>query len=624
VSVLADLIAKLGARFGVLAESSTSQLTVVAKNGDVAIGDLFMLPCRRGPERVYVFRATEYANILNRTLEMSDVARNKLTMPDSYFSEDLAEEQLVELRGMVLGYAEHRSETAGWTFNRPRRLPQHLTDVYRVNPDNLAAGQAVNELLKSQLGDEGLLIGHLLAGEQSLPAVPVWLPIAALSHHIGVFGRTGCGKSNLIMIMLSEVLRHNQSVASGAIRSPLASVFAIDPHDEFRTWHANTGGADGVRGIVRTYSGEEKQDLVAPFYYLTGRDVVEEPMEVRVRISRADITPDDLIGLIDFSEQQVAFARQLFAEHGESWIGRLFAGDLGREGEGKTEYLPGTIAAVERRLGFLAHGSTRLVSRFDAELGLSYESILPDILCALEKGRVLIVDTTLLGELEQFLLNTVVARALFSLRRALRLADSPERLRVEIASAFGVDEENGRIGQRGLVGALLERLEHGSLPYLAGGCVRAPDELPLVHILVEEAPSVLNPARMKFGSVFRDISRQGRKFGIGLGVVSQQVSEIDAGVLTQLNTQLTLALGNADERREAVRAASSDIGGFAQELQVLGRGQLLLSSSLRDIALPVQVLSYDGDRVRLAKAGDVGALKTNPSGDTSHKKAMED
>jgi hypothetical protein len=593
MSTLDELVRVLGPRFGVLAESSTNQLTVIARNSDVAIGDLFVLPCRRGPDRMFVFRATEYANILNRTIVMGDVARNKLTMPDSYFAEDLAEEQLVELRGMVLGYAQYEPGSGRWSFNRPRRLPQHLTDVFRIDPALPESGTAVGELLRSQLGDSGLAIGHLLAGERPLLTVPVYLPIAALSHHLGVFGRTGCGKSNLMMVLLAGVLNHNRAVLRGAAPRPRASVFAIDPHDEFRTWHANTGGADGVRGIVRGYSEAERTDLIAPFYYLTGRDAVDGPLEMRVRLSRADVTPDDLASLIDFSEQQVAFARQLFAEHGERWIGRLFVGDLGGDGEGNTEYLPGTIAAVERRLGFLAHGNTRLVSRFDAELGLPYESLLPDILCALERGRVLIVDTTLLGELEQFLLNTVVARSLFALRRALRLADSPERLRAEIASAFGVDEENGRVGQRGVVGALLERLEQGALPYIADGRVRTPDELPLVHILVEEAPSVLNPARMKFGSVFRDISRQGRKFGIGLGVVSQQVSEIDAGVLTQLNTQLTLALGNADERREAVRAASSDIGGFAQELQVLDRGQLLLSSSLRDIALPVQVPNYD-------------------------------
>jgi hypothetical protein len=593
MSNLDELLALLGPRFGVLAESSTNQLTVIAGNSDVAIGDLFLLPCRRGPDRMFVFRATEYANILNRTIVMGDVARNKLTMPDSYFAEDLAQEQLVELHGMVLGYAQFDPQSGRWTFNRPRRLPQHLTDVFRVDPDRPQSGQAVHEILRTQLGDTGLIIGHVLAGERPLLSVPVRLPIAALSHHIGVFGRTGCGKSNLIMVLLDGVMQHNRGVQAGTTQGPKASVFAIDPHDEFRTWHANTGGSDGIRGIVRGYSDSERNDLVAPFYYLTSRDTVEGPLEVRVWLSRADVTPDDLSSLIDFSEQQVAFARQLFAEHGERWIGRLLAGDLGGEGEGNTEYLPGTIAAVERRLGFLAHGNTRLVTRFDTEIGFAYESLLPDILCALEQGRVLVVDTTLLGELEQFLLNTVVARALFSLRRALRLADTPERLRAEISAAFGVDEPNGRVGQRSLAAALLERIEHGQLPYVIEGRVRTPDELPLVHILVEEAPSVLNPARMKFGSVFRDISRQGRKFGIGLGVVSQQVSEIDAGVLTQLNTQLTMALGNADERREAVRAASSDIGGFAQELQVLDRGQLLLSSSLRDIALPVQAPNYD-------------------------------
>ena len=324
----------------------------------------------------------------------------------------------------------------------------------------------MHELLRTQLGATGLVVGHLLAGERPLMAVPVRLPVAALSHHIGVFGRTGCGKSNLIMVLLDGLLQHNRAVRDGSSPGPKASVFAIDPHDEFRTWHASVGGADGIRGIVRGYSDSERADLVAPFYYLTARDALDGPLEMRVRLSRADVTPDDLASILDFSEQQIAFARQLFAEHGERWVGRLFAGDLGREGEGNTEYLPGTIAAVERRLGFLAHGNTRLVSRFDADMGLPYESQLPDILCALERGRVLVVDTTLLGELEQFLLNTVVARALFALRRALRLADSPRRLQTEVASAFGVDEENGRVGQRSLVAALLERLERGALPYI--------------------------------------------------------------------------------------------------------------------------------------------------------------
>ena len=80
----------LGKRFGILAESNTSQLTVMAENSDVAVGDLFLLTSLRGGrERVYIFRTTQYANVLNRSLEMNDIARNKLTMPDLYFNQDL-------------------------------------------------------------------------------------------------------------------------------------------------------------------------------------------------------------------------------------------------------------------------------------------------------------------------------------------------------------------------------------------------------------------------------------------------------------------------------------------------------------------------------------------------------
>jgi len=143
-----------------------------------------------------------------------------------------------------------------------------------------------------------------------------------------------------------------------------------------------------------------------------------------------------------------------------------------------------------------------------------------------------------------------------------------------------------------LADALLERLESGNLPYVVGGNLRSVDDLPHVNLVIEEAPSILNPARLKFGSVFRDISRQGRKFGIGLSVISQQVTAIDAGILTQINTELTMGLGNEDERRAAVRNASGDLTGFERELLLLSRGQILLSTTFKEIPIPVQIFSY--------------------------------
>ena len=191
MSTFEELLEQVGDRYGVLAESNTNQLTVIAANSDIAVGDLFLLPCQRGSQRFYIFRTTQYANILNRSLEMNDIARNKLTMPGSFVAEELTDEHLIQLSGMVLGYAQYISDEDEWVFFRPRRLPQHLTDVFHVNPENEDVGCVILELMRSQLGSEGLSVGNLLAGERPLANVPVYLPVSALSHHIGIFRQNG-------------------------------------------------------------------------------------------------------------------------------------------------------------------------------------------------------------------------------------------------------------------------------------------------------------------------------------------------------------------------------------------------------------------------------------------------
>jgi uncharacterized protein len=600
VATFEELLAKLGREFGVLAESNTHQLTVVAHNSDIAVGDLFLLPSLRGgQQRFYVFRASEYANVLNRSIEIGDVARNKLTMPDSYRSEDLLEEQLIELKGIVLGYAELSGED--WMFRRPRRLPEHLTYVYRVDPANDGAAEVIRILLSSQLGSDGLYIGDLLVGEQALKGVEIRLPVYALSHHLGAFGRTGVGKSNLMMVLLRAVIDYNLKRFRGELQMPSASLLAIDPHDEFQRWHARKGGADGFARVVEKMDTEERAALVEPFYYLTARTTRNKEFERQIFMSVADVVPQDLFSIIEFSEQQMGHANKMFGEAGEEWISWAFSPELRPkkpEAEG-SEYLEGTRDAVSRRLGFLSSGHTRVFTPYYPDRGETYRSLLPDIICALEQGRVLIVDTTLMTELEQFLLTTVIARTLFNLRRALCSVEKIEDLQTAIRRAFGneQDEEgleiDGRRGQRSLVNALLANLKTGQLPYQRGERPVSVTELAFVNVVVEEAASILNPARMRFGSVFRDISRQGRKFGIGLTVVSQQVSEIDQGVLTQINTELTMGLGNELERREAIRNASADLTGFEKELQVMGKGQVIVTASYRDVPLPVQVPDYD-------------------------------
>ena len=582
-----EIINMLGEKFGVLAQSDTNQLTVIAKNKDVAVGDLFVMPSERGHKRFYIFRVSEYANVMNRTINLGDVARNKLTMPDSYMSNDLNDEKLIELRGSMLGYAEKEGEK--WKFYRPRRLPDHLSDVYLINESN---SQAIKVLLESQLGKDGICIGNLLAGEHPLSNVPVYLPPYAISHHIAIFGRTGCGKSNTMMVLIESMFKHNKHVSETG-EGQKVSMFAVDPHDEFLDWHKKSGGRGGIREIAETYSLEERGKLVEPFYYLTPKQIEDGNGMARVRISRADIIPEDLISITEFTEQQSQFAHLVYSRKGEEWIGKLLSGDLGDDPE-FAQYLDSTKGAVERRVSFLNNSQTKVFTRFDPAIRFEYDSMLPELVCALEKGRIITVDTTLMSEMEQFLLTTLVARVLFVLRKALKAARGDvDSLKHEIELAFGVGNGAG-IGSKSLAEKLLSYLNSGDLPYLnENGTPVAIDTLPHINFVIEEAPSVLNPERIRFGSIFRDISRQGRKFQIGLTVISQQVTAIDEGILTQVNTEITMALGNETERREAIRNASADLFGFEKELQVMGKGQAILTASYKDVPLPVQAPLYD-------------------------------
>ena len=60
--------------YGVLAGASTSEIVVYARNFDTSIGDLFLIPSDRGGERVYIFRMTQYANVLRREEDGTNVA----------------------------------------------------------------------------------------------------------------------------------------------------------------------------------------------------------------------------------------------------------------------------------------------------------------------------------------------------------------------------------------------------------------------------------------------------------------------------------------------------------------------------------------------------------------------
>jgi len=71
---------------------------------------------------------------------------------------------------------------------------------------------------------------------------------------------------------------------------------------------------------------------------------------------------------------------------------------------------------------------------------------------------------------------------------------------------------------------------------------------------------------------------EGRKFGVGLCVITQQPKNVDAKVLAQVNTFVVMGLGDRGDREIIMGSAKQDLSKMDIEIQTLDQGDAILST----------------------------------------------
>jgi DNA helicase HerA-like ATPase len=71
---------------------------------------------------------------------------------------------------------------------------------------------------------------------------------------------------------------------------------------------------------------------------------------------------------------------------------------------------------------------------------------------------------------------------------------------------------------------------------------------------------------------------EGRKFGVGLGVITQQPKNIDQRVLAQMNTLFVMGLADRQDREIIASSAKHDLRVLDTEIQTLDRGDAVIST----------------------------------------------
>ena len=137
-----------------------------------------------------------------------------------------------------------------------------------------------------------------------------------------------------------------------------------------------------------------------------------------------------------------------------------------------------------------------------------------------------------------------------------------------------------------LIGALLRVLYDAV--FWARNLPEGGRERPLFLVL-EEAHAYLSKENSgSAAAAVRRIAKEGRKYGVGMMIVSQRPSEIDSTILSQCGTLFAMRLANDADRGHVTGAASDNLKGLFDMLPVLRTGEAIIVGEA--VSLPVRTL----------------------------------
>jgi DNA helicase HerA-like ATPase len=135
--------------------------------------------------------------------------------------------------------------------------------------------------------------------------------------------------------------------------------------------------------------------------------------------------------------------------------------------------------------------------------------------------------------------------------------------------------------QQVIVGALLRRINEARVSWVSQKNVNPnpDDQLPFpVFTLIEEAHRFA-PANTTVVStnVLKQILSEGRKFGVGIGLISQRPGKLDQDVLSQCQTQFIMRIVNPIDQNTIASSIESVGRKMLEELPALTKGQVIVS-----------------------------------------------
>tara|TARA_R110002049_G_scaffold191507_1_gene360465 strand:- start:32765 stop:34582 length:1818 start_codon:yes stop_codon:yes gene_type:complete len=373
-------------------------------------------------------------------------------------------------------------------------------------------------------------------------------------HHFAILGSTGSGKSATVASILHSIIDYKHESQKLKPR-----IIIIDPHGEY----AKAFGDSAL--VYRAYNDAATSD------------VESELLKLPYWLMSSDELRSLIIGKTEFEAtsqnnivyEGIAYARQLQAglikDIGEDALGAVVSEkqkdvteeDLLRFDRDKP--LPFHIAQFEKHVDQVQGRKPGKTDNLSASAGRDkVDSILKKlrILRASPQLRFLMDEYSDESPNLQTILNQFIGRS--------------DNRHIRIIDISGLPNEVA-----GPLTALISRL---LFQYKLWQSKEERKQDPILLICEEAHRYVPNHGEAQYKEAqeaIRRIAKEGRKYGLGLGLVSQRPSDVESTVLSQCNSWIVLRLTNSSDQEHVARFLPDNLSGLTKMLPALTRREAI-------------------------------------------------
>jgi hypothetical protein len=401
--------------------------------------------------------------------------------------------------------------------------------------------------------------------------VPVVLDVRSITAtHMAIIAGTGAGKSYLASVLVEEMMKPINR----------ASILVIDPHGEYNTleeirnaheFTADSNPGDGYKAQVRVVPQEQVKIRVSDltFYdlrFLLGAQFgLSGPMEYVLRLAYDRVEgkrQDKTAWTMNDFYAALAYMQGGDDDSEPSAVSHSRASGNPSSGDGDLDWLDDAGKSEPQRSGsksdFQMQGSARAL---DWRL------------------KSLFAESPNFDNVESFNLQEIFRPGLCSV---LQLNEIDRRQQQVIVAVLLRMVWKARMNAAKGIGGPTDRLDYP------------------VFILLEEAHHFA-PANedVVTTNILKTILAEGRKFGVGVGLISQRPGKLDSDVLSQCMTQFLLRIVNEYDQSSVAAAVESASHDLLAELPALSKGQAIVAGAAVNTPLSIRV------RQRITRHGGV-------------------